>query len=424
MAPSLDKAKHVKYWQRCFASLLPSPYTANDSSRLTFAFFIVSALDLLSSPLTPQDRSSIRTWVLSLQHPQGGFCGSATHMLVGQDSPKGSANLAATFFALLLLGLAADTDDEAASAFAGVERKKLLRWMKKLQRPDGSFGQVLWEGESVGGRDMRHSYLASCIRWMLGGGAQKEGDGAEREEDVDVEGMIDHVRHTQTYDGGVAEALDHEAHAGYAYCAVGALYMLDRPPSSTPSHSSPAIERGVPDRTALIRFLVHRQFRYLAQEEEDADSSEDKENFVETGLGAMTLEDGCTHVGWNGRWNKKADTCYCWWVAGTLSMMGASHAVNIAPSRAYLLNITQHCTGGFSKYAGGYPDLYHAYLGLAALAVMGDEDLKDFDVGLCCSRETLRKIELAREGLLRIDADRRAAESGREEFWGAFQTKT
>lgn len=118
-------------------------------------------------------------------------------MLLGQDSHKGSANLAATFFALLLLGLAADTDDEAASAFSGVERKKLLRWMKKLQRPDGSFGQVLWEGEPVGGRDMRHSYLASCIRWILGGGAQEEGDGAEREEDVDVEGMIDHVRHTQ-----------------------------------------------------------------------------------------------------------------------------------------------------------------------------------------------------------------------------------
>ncbi|KAG5970657.1 hypothetical protein E4U55_001522, partial [Claviceps digitariae] len=215
MATSIDKAKHIKYWQRCFTSHLPSPYTANDSSRLTFAYFIISALDLLSSPLTTQDRASIRAWVLSLQHPHGGFCGSTTHSFAGQDSPKGSANLAATFFALLLLGLAAETDDEAAAAFAGVERNKLLRWMKKLQRRDGSFGQVLWEGEPVGGRDMRHSYLASCIRWMLRGDVSEGGhdeDDAAREEDIDVEGMIDHVRLTQTYDGGVAEASDHESH--------------------------------------------------------------------------------------------------------------------------------------------------------------------------------------------------------------------
>lgn len=235
--------------------------------------------------------------------------------------------------------------------------------------------------------------------------------------------------------------------------------MLDRPPSSTSSHtSSAAIEKGVPDRAALIRFLVHRQFNYLAPKEE-ADSESDNQNFIETELGGLSLDNGCSHVGWNGRWNKKADTCYCWWVAGTLSvsyagfsrlsipcsflvfsfvflffppssfanliqMINSFHAVNIPPSRAYLLSITQHHIGGFSKYAGGHPDLYHSYLGLAALAVMGDEDLKDFDVGLCCSRDTLRKIELARGGLLRryTETDGRA-ERGRKEFWEAIQAQ-
>lgn len=187
---SLEKSRHIKYWQRCFTNYLPSAYTGNDSTRLTFAFFIVSALDLLSVPLTPKERSSIRSWVLSLQHPDGGFCGSSSHVLSGQDAAKGSANLAATFFALLVLGLAAGTDEEAAAAFAGVERRKLLQWVKKLQRPDGSFGQVLWEGEAVGGHDTRHGYLASSIRWML----QEEGDG---EVDIDAEALIDHIRHTQ-----------------------------------------------------------------------------------------------------------------------------------------------------------------------------------------------------------------------------------
>jgi geranylgeranyl transferase type-1 subunit beta len=190
MASSLDKPRHIKYWQRCFTSYLPSAYTANDSTRLTFAFFIVSALDLLSVPLSAKDRSSIRSWVLSLQHPDGGFCGSPSHVLEGQDAIKGSANLAATFFALLLLGVAAGTDDEAKAAFAGVKRRKLLRWMKKLQRRDGSFGQVLWEGEPVGGRDTRHSYLASAIRWILRGNEDEE-------EDFDVEAMVSQIRSTQ-----------------------------------------------------------------------------------------------------------------------------------------------------------------------------------------------------------------------------------
>lgn len=196
MAPSaFEKPKHIKYWQRCHNTFLPSAYTPNDSSRLTLAFFIIGALDLLSVPITSQDRSAIRSWVLSLQHPDGGFCGSPTHVLPGQDASKASANLAATHFALLMLALAADTDVEAKAAFAGVNRKKLLRWMRKLQRDDGSFGQVLWDGEAMGGRDMRHSYLASCIRWMIRG-SLKESD-PEWEEDVDVDKMIDHIRGTQ-----------------------------------------------------------------------------------------------------------------------------------------------------------------------------------------------------------------------------------
>ena len=44
--------------------------------------------------------------------------------------------------------------------------------------------------------------------------------------------------------------------------------------------------------------------------------------------------------------------------------------------------------------------MYHSYLGLAALATMGDPDLKEFDAGLCCTQETTRKLIRARDGLL------------------------
>lgn len=107
--------------------------------------------------------------------------------------------------------------------------------------------------------------------------------------------------------------------AGYAYCAIGALYMLDRPPSWDAPHKSSFISQTLADKKGLVQFLVHRQFNYLA-EQESRDLDGDGENFIETKLGDLGAGQGCTHVGWNGRWNKKADTCYSWWVAATLAV--------------------------------------------------------------------------------------------------------
>lgn len=210
----LDKERHLKYWQRCRNSYLPSPYTAADSTRLMWACFIFSALDVLSVPLEAKERANIRDWVLSLQHPDGGFCGSPTHAYDGPDASKGGANLAATFFALILLAVAAEDDEAGAKgAFAGVQRRKLLRWVRKLQRDDGSFGQNLWEGKPVGGSDTRHSYLATSIRWMLRGDV-RPGDEAW-EEDIDLDATAAHIRRGQAYDGGLAESNEQESHGAF-----------------------------------------------------------------------------------------------------------------------------------------------------------------------------------------------------------------
>lgn len=201
---SLHKEKHAKYWQRCFSSYLPTQYTPSESTRLMWASFIIAAHDLLSLPFSASDRERMRVWVLSLQHPDGGFCGSPTHLPPGvtgdgsfRDGTKGHANLAATFFALITLAISADTDsrDEVQNAFAGVKRGQLLRWLQKLQREDGSFGQYLWGGKAVGGSDTRHSYLACSIRWMLRGDV-KEGEKAW-EQDIDVDAAVAHIKRGQ-----------------------------------------------------------------------------------------------------------------------------------------------------------------------------------------------------------------------------------
>ncbi len=248
MEPPLDNARHLRYWQRCLRTLLPHQYTGNDSTRMTLGCFAVAAVDLLStaSPaaatgsaptIPPADRRRLREWVLACQHPGGGFAGGPTHVYPrtvysGFDfaaaqpttGAPGEANIAATLFALQLLALLAGEDSGGvapSSAFVGVGRNATLRWLRRLQREDGSFGEFLAdvadasrpEGRRVliaGGADMRYCYIAAMIRWMLRGDVA-EGSAAWVD-DIDVDALVRYMRRGQTYDGGFAESSTHESH--------------------------------------------------------------------------------------------------------------------------------------------------------------------------------------------------------------------
>lgn len=467
--PPLDRPRHLRYWQRCARTLLPHHYTPNDSQRLTLGFFIVAAIDLLSSPadakplLTPADRRGLRAWVLSCQHPHGGFCGSPSHVFPracddDHDGAGGNANIAATYFALLLLPMLTEDEHAEGGAYAGVDRAGTLRWLRRLQRVDGdgSFGEVVYglptfdntdqgqdgkpqkEGRRYmigGGRDMRYCYLAASIRWILRGDVAE--DDPAYVEDIDVAALVRHIRRSQSYDGGFSESLGHESHAGYAYCAVAALALLDRPieggtpGSETKEQQAPhytqskLLQEGIGDIPAFISFLISRQFAYLeAQEEKEAEEDDEEEdpdtaNFQMAGLSLSESQGDTRHIGFNGRCNKVADTCYTWWVLGSLSILGvlgggtpssslpssAQHTTvdpeALGQSRAFLLDKTQHAIGGFGKRAADPPDIYHSSLGLFALATMGDPSLKAVDAGLAISVDTVRKIEAGRRGLLR-----------------------
>ncbi|OAA60882.1 Terpenoid cylases/protein prenyltransferase alpha-alpha toroid [Cordyceps fumosorosea ARSEF 2679] len=400
--PVLDVERHIKYWKRCHGSFLPAPYTSNDSIRLTLACFIVSSLDLLRSPLTSQERAAIRAWVLSLQHHDGGFCGSATHAPSGDST--GDANLAATFFALVLLALTAvgtGSEQDESNAFAGVRRKRLLLWLKRLQREeDGAVAQMLWDGQPVGGHDVRNSYMATGIRWMLRGDLEK-GDECWVE-DLDLERLVEFISKTQTHDGG-----------GYTFCALAALGLLSRP--SKAGQRTEAADKHIPDTAQLLKFLAHRQFVYHAEDEMDQD--EDEENYVEKELAQLQLDQPPALVGCNGRWNKKADTCYFWWAGGALSLLGQESMLHQEAACSYLTSITQHRIGGFGKTTGAPPDIYHSYLGLAAMAVLGEPNLKELDAELCCSVEVAACIAKARDGLLAAEKASVASRWENDGFW-------
>lgn len=187
--------RHIKYFLRCLKTVLPAAYTSTDANRMTLAFFILSGLDLLSSlssKITVDERASYINWIYSCQLSEGGF-----RAFTGVDFSTGTgiarnennsvwdpANLPGTFFALESLLI---LDDDLSR----VRRRETLEWLARLQRADGSFGELLGvDGHIEGGRDLRYCCCAAGIRYILRGRAGMEGV-----RDVDVEGL---VRYTES----------------------------------------------------------------------------------------------------------------------------------------------------------------------------------------------------------------------------------
>lgn len=413
----LEIERHIQYWQRCLKTLLPTQYTSTDSSRMSLGFFILSALDLLGVTIPEKERADIAEWILKCQHPHGGFCGSPNHKYPDKfyvDDGHGkeqmdSANLPATYFAILSLTLVGEYDK--------IKRMDCFRWLRTLQREDGSFGELITkEGKIEGGRDMRYCFTATAIRWMLRGDL----DG-QQEEDINLEPLVDHLRAGQTYDGGISESWEHEAHAGYTYCAISSLSILHRLPNASIAAAvkpqkddkiSSKLLPGLTNLPATIRWLVSRQLEYFPPEADNQDEEvedapfplQEERNslngtFEPPSMADLTLKDSL-FVGFNGRSNKRADTCYAFWVTASLAMIHQDHLMDIVPIRRFLFDQTQHRIGGFGKCPGNPPDIYHSYLGLATLATMREPGLKEFDPVLCVSNQAKQNINNLRMNTL------------------------
>jgi geranylgeranyl transferase type-1 subunit beta len=384
----LDKAKHIIYWKRCLKTYLPPHYTTMDANRMMLVYLTFLSLDLLDAldtTLTESERQNCLDWVYLCQHHDGGFRGSPGVNLDGRENLDNAAwdvaSIPSTMFALSILAVLKDD-------FARVRRKETLQWLTRLQRPDGSFGEHLGEGGVVeGGMDTRFGFCAVGIRWMLRGRAMGEVEGVQ---DVRIDQFINCISLAQTYDGGISEMPCHEPHGGYTYCALAALALIDGLPSEIHNHQSGELSArrppGLSSIDATTHWLLSRQTAELELPGEEQDSSSDDEADEQD-------DDTIRWAGFNGRCNKIADTCYAWWIGGSLAILNRLHLINAPLSRDYLYDKTQHLIGGFGKKAGDPPDIYHSALGLAALALMDEPGLKGISPVLCLSREACAWVE-------------------------------
>ena len=184
-----------------------------------------------------------------------------------------------------------------------------------MKQPDGSF-TVHDDGE----RDVRGSYCAMAVASLC-----SFLDDAELRRNV-----TDFVIRCQSHEGGFGAVPAAEAHAGYTYCGLAALCILN---------DESALERL--DLPALDRFAV------LAQ---------------------------CGRAGgFRGRTNKLVDGCYSFWTGALFPLLR-----RIAPSsyfdapalQKYILICCQNeVTGGLRDKPGKGEDYYHTCYCLSGLAI-------------------------------------------------------
>ncbi len=379
-AATFNKAKHVNFWKRC-STLLPQDYQSSDASRLSLGFFIVAALDLLGvleTEILESDRQGWIDWIYSCQVHTGGFRGFPGTNLGAYRNYWNlhwdPASLPSTYLALLTLLIMGDD-------LARVRRKECLRWLGRLQRPNGSFADFVSEdGDLVGKDDLRMCYCAVGITYILQTGLEKD-----EKLPFNESALVGFIANCQGHDGGFGQSPMLEAHSGLNFCAVAALGCLNR---MKDAGKRPLDSKSM-DINTNIDWMLQRQTTWV-----DEDTSSDEESSSnESDHANHDVLDESTIAGFNGRLGKMADTCYCFWNVGALAILNQESLVDIIALRHYLCDKAQHMIGGFSKAPGAPPDVMHAYLGLAALAVYREPGLKEMDPILAVSNDAAKRLE-------------------------------
>ena len=173
--------------------------------------------------------------------------------------------------------------------------------------------------------------------------------------------------------------------AGETFCGIAALKLLGRLQSSPPHAERYIVQNKFTDDDfveRVTRWLVYRQTLQLhedGEEDEDEDEGADEKSVKPNEMAftpgfqvqgsypvttpslqltppqPATSSEQLLHAGFNGRCNKVADTCYAWWVGGSLGMLRRQHLQNFNAVDRYLLDKTQHRIGGFGKMPGDPP---------------------------------------------------------------------
>ncbi|CAB3372823.1 Hypothetical predicted protein [Cloeon dipterum] len=301
--PVLNRKQHLEFLNSSL-KYLPKGYEVLDSSQPWLCYWILHSLNLLENPPNAEVSSALVARLARCQTESGGFGGG----------PGQSAHLAPTYAAVNALCTLGTVE-----AMALIDREKLQKFLYSLKNADSSFS--MHHGSEA---DIRGVYCALSIARLTNIYTEEL-----------FSGSAEWIVRCQTYEGGFAGVPGMEAHGGYAFCGLAALFLMG--------------QEDLIDFPAFLRWAVSRQ---------------------------MKLEGG-----FQGRTNKLVDGCYSFWQGGAFPLinlilktkegmpMPSSLLFNQEALQEYLLICCQHPRGGIIDKPGKSQDLYHTCYGLSGISV-------------------------------------------------------
>ncbi|XP_024944464.1 geranylgeranyl transferase type-1 subunit beta [Cephus cinctus] len=331
MTSAIAKKKHAKYFQRIL-QLVPSRLAMFDRSRLTFAFFAISGLDILNclDEMSHDEQLQAIEWIYRLQVSDSGYrSGFEPSTTIPKEAPNYQCgHLAMTYTGLATLLILGDD-------LSRVDRKSLIKGISACQNPDGSFTATRVGCES----DMRFLYCACCVSAIL-----DDWSGINKQK------AIDYILKSISYDGAMGQGPGLESHGGSTFCAVASLFLMGE----------------------LHNVLSKEQLNRLRH-------------------WCLMRQDG----GFQGRPGKPADTCYSFWIGATLQLLGVSHLSDPECNRKFVLTTQNTLIGGFAKFEISQADTdpLHTYLGLSGLSLLGEADLQAMNAALNISQRAYNRLQ-------------------------------
>lgn len=297
----LNVELHLRYIEYFLRHPLPSGFTALDCNHGWMLYWLLNAYALIQDGAIPEDLKfsvSLKISLLVIDEGRGGIAGGP-HGQIGH-----AASTYASVLALILV--------EDYSQLDGI-KQNLYHWFLSLKNANGSF--AMHEG---GESDARSTYCVLSVAALLNILTEEL-----------MQGTTEFLVSCQTYEGGFAGTPFTEAHGGYTFCALAALYL------------TPAKLDGIHMDT-LLRWLGERQ---------------------------LQLEGG-----FSGRSNKLVDACYSFWIGSSFtlaeSFLGTQSLFNRSALKTYILNCCQdEAYGGLRDKPGKNADFYHTNYTLCGYSV-------------------------------------------------------
>ncbi|CAK9010830.1 Geranylgeranyl transferase type-1 subunit beta (Geranylgeranyl transferase type I subunit beta) (GGTase-I-beta) (Type I protein geranyl-geranyltransferase subunit beta) [Durusdinium trenchii] len=317
---------------RFFAMLLgvlPQQVTSLDSNRLLLVYFCVSALDVLGRLDLVKDPQRIVDWVLRNQVRVTDANGEGSGGFVGGgfNGPMRSDEEVSRFHQahVTMTYTALLVLTILGDDLSRIDKEAVVRGLRAVQQEDGSFQAVKFGTE----KDMRFVFCACAVSFML-----------QDWRGVDIERTTAFIKSSQTYDGGFGILPDQEAHGGATYTALASLKLMGK--------------LDAVDRELAERFLAARQVG-----------------------------------GFNGRINKVPDTCYTFWVGGSMQILGVQDLIDAPSAREFVMTCEHAQTGGFSKVPGVSPDILHAHFSVLGMSLLGEPGFAPIEASLALSRHAI-----------------------------------